>query len=206
MSSFPPEGQLDRLGPPGEDCAPSGTEGEAPTATEAPAATDAPVATDAEIEEHVAGAAEQAPDDQQQADRRARHDKRSRKRQEIRADLQFMVAANRQAGGQGVYTGFRFVRTGVDVSPDEESYLGTFLPLDVARKYPNLLAFTTIGYEDVFVNEGIEPGTRMVVGPGQFRPYRGGSFARQLISSPALWVYALVAAVALAGLAMWLTG
>lgn len=194
MSNSLPNDPPHRLGPSGDECAPSAAEGEAPAVV------------DSQDEIQAVGSAEQAVVLQQQAERRARQAKRSQKRQEIRSDLQFMVAANRQAGGAGVYAGFRFVRTGVEVAAEEEPYLGTILPLDVARKYPNLMAFTTISYEDVFVNEAIAPGSRMVVGPGKFRPYRSGSLASQLTLPGAILAYALVAAAALAGLAVWLNG
>lgn len=102
--------------------------------------------------------------------------------------------------------GFRFVPTGVEVSPEEQPYLGTILPLDVARKYPDLMAVTTLDYEDVFVNEAVAPGTRMVVGPDKFRRYRSSSLLSPLKSPGAMLAYALVAAAALAGLAVWFFG
>ena len=144
---------------------------------------------------------------EQQVDQQKRRTKRSQKRQQISADLRFMVSANSQAGGQGVYAGFRFVRaSGIDVSPDEELYLGTFLPLNVAAKYPWLMAFKTVVYEDVFVNEQLDPGTRTVVRPGKFRRYRIISLVSKLTSlcwSSAYLAGAFVALVALIKVALW---
>jgi hypothetical protein len=197
MTNSLPNDPQHRLGPLGDGCAPSEAEAEASAAVDA---------VEAQSAEQPAVAGEQVTDIQPPSERRVRHDKRSQKRREIRADLQFMVAANRQAGGQGVYAGFRFVRTGIEVAPDEEPYLGTFLPLNVALKNTNLMAFTSLAYEDVFINEEIAPGTRMVVGLGQFRPYRSGSLVSQLTSPGAILAYALLAAAALAGLAVWFNG
>jgi hypothetical protein len=112
-----------------------------------------------------------------------------------------MISANRQAGGRGVYSGFRFVRAGgIELSPDEEPYLGAFLPLNVALKYPRLLGFTTLTYEDVFVNEQLDPKTRTVLRPGKFIRYGIVTFvsrAVSLIKSAAFMAAALIALAAL---------
>lgn len=113
----------------------------------------------------------------------------------------FMISANRQAGGKGVYSGFRFVRTGgIQLSPEEEPYLGAFLPLKVALKFPRLLSFTTLTYEDVFVNEQLDPKTRTVLRPGRFIRYgviRFVSKSFSLLKSVAFMAIALAALVAI---------
>jgi len=117
-----------------------------------------------------------------------------------------MLDANLQAGGRGVYSGFRCIRIGgTDVSADEAPYLDAFLPLKVAVRYPRLMGFTTLTYEDVFVNEQLAPATITVIRPGKFRRYR---FVRlisnmvSLIKSGAYLAVALVAAAALVWLAL----
>lgn len=189
MLNPPPNDQEDRLGPARDECASAAPAGEDSAETDSQREGDGAQADTAKL--------------QQQADKR---DRRAQKRQEIRADLRFMDSANHEAGGRGVYAGFRFVRTSVATSADEEPYLGAILPLHVARKFPKLMAFTTTGYEDVFVNEEVVPGTRMVVRPGKFAPYRNGNFTSSLTSPRALLVYAFVAAIVLLGLAVWFSG
>jgi hypothetical protein len=130
--------------------------------------------------------------------------RKSGRMSEIRADLRFMLDANHQAGGQGVYSGFRLVRTRAVPSPGEEPYVGAFLPLDVAQIFPELLAFEGLNYEDVYCNEVLSAETRVVVGPGRFK-ILGESWVTQLSRSPrTLWIGALLLAAAAAGLVLWL--
>jgi hypothetical protein len=152
----------------------------------------------------------QAADLELQADQQKRRARRSRKREEIRSELHSMVITNREAGGQGVYAGFRFVRAGAnEMSPNEEPYLGAFLPLQVGMKFPGLMAMTTITCEEVFVNEQLDPATRTVVGPGKFRRYdivSSRAKLNSLLLSSAYLAGALVAAAALVWLALWSGG
>jgi hypothetical protein len=134
-------------------------------------------------------------------EKRRRHSDRMR---EVRADLRFMLDANHQAGGQGVYSGFRLVRTRAEPSSDEKPYVDAFLPLDVAQDYPELLAFEGLNYDDVYCNENLPAETRVVVGPGQFK-ILGEGWVTQLFRSPrTLWIVALLLAGAAAGLVLWL--
>jgi hypothetical protein len=168
----------------------------------------APETADVQIESRAVDADQQATDLDQQAHEQKRRARRSQKRQEIRSDLQFMVAANREAGGQGVYAGFRYVRAGgIEAALDEEPYLGALLPLKVATKFPRLMAFTTVAYEDVFANEQLDPATRTVVRPGRFRRYGLISLVSRLNSlllSSAYVAGVLVAVAAFVRLALWL--
>lgn len=117
-----------------------------------------------------------------------------------------MLDANLQAGGRGVYSGFRYIRVGgIEVSADEAPYLDAFLPLKVAARYPRLVGFTTLTYEDVFVNEQLAPATRTVVRPGKFRRYRLVKLISNMASLIKRGVYGagvLIAAAALVWLAL----
>lgn len=128
--------------------------------------------------------------------------RKSGRMSEIRADLRFMLDANHQAGGQGVYSGFRLVRTRAEPASDEEPYVGTFLPLDVAQDYPELLAFEGLNYEDVYCNEKLPAETRVVVSPGEFK-ILGESWVTDLSRSCGkLWTLATLQAARARGLAL----
>jgi len=201
MSS--PSSSDDRSEPVGDDFvstrAANRAEDESPSATEAVGSESKNLAADdtTDIE---------AADLEQQASPRKKRSARSSRRHEIKSDLQFMISANRQAGGPGVYSGFRLVRAGgIELSPDEEPYLGAFLPLKVAIKFPRLLAFATLTYEDVFVNEQLDSKTRTVLRPGRFIRYGIVRFALSsfsLIKSVVITVgtLAVVAAIVYYGL------
>jgi hypothetical protein len=136
-----------------------------------------------------------------------RKEKRRRKSDrmaEVRADLRFMLDANYQAGGGGVYSGFRLVRTRVDPSPAEEPYVGAFLPLDVAQVYPELLAFDGLTYEDVYSNEELPRGMPVVIGPDHFKIHGESWIASLRRSRTQLCVVAALFACAAIGLAFWL--
>lgn len=104
-------------------------------------------------------------------------EKRKRDKQQARENLRwakenikFMRQANRDYGDEGLYAGFMFVRIPDEKpSPTEEPYVGSFLPLQVAEKYPDLLAVETIEYEDVETNQRLRRGTKMVIKPGKFK-------------------------------------
>lgn len=178
MSNPSPNDELDRIEPEGEGRSSSQTKSGTETRIEQ--------RIDERPENRVenqSNANVQASEPEQQAAARKKRSARSSRRHEIRSDLQFMISANREAGGRGVYSGFRFVRTsGVELSPDEEAYLGAFLPLKVALKHPRLLSFTTLTYEDVFVNEHLDPKTRTVRRPGRFIRYGFITFVSRTIS------------------------
>jgi hypothetical protein len=200
MSSPPPNNHLNQVGPAGEDRA-------FPSADEETALGRETIAGQLE-NPAIDDAGSPGVDPDQEAHHRNRRARRSQKRHEIKADLEFMISANRDAGGQGVYSGFRFVRTGGnDVSPDEETYLGAFLPLKVATRFPRLMAFKTITYEDVFVNEPLDPATRTVVGPGKFKRYDFFSLISK-VQSLLLWgaylASALIVLAVLVKLVPWI--
>ena len=200
MLSPPPDNHLNHNGPAGQDGAlPSAEEDSALARETIDDRLESPTVNDAD---------KPGVDPDQQAHERKRRARRLQKRHEIKADLQFMISANREAGGQGVYSGFRFVRAGGnDVSPDEEPYLGAFLPLKVAIKFPRLMAYKTVTYEDVFVNEPLDPATRTVVGPGKFRRYGIVSFMSKvqwLLLWGAYLAGALVALAVIVKAVLWI--
>ncbi len=175
MPSPPPQDQSEQIGPRREDdSSPADFE-----SVRAPKET-----LDSQTEITVAdGAGPEVALADQSAASKKRSGGRSSKRQEIRSELLFMMSANREAGGAGVYSGFRFVRSGAaEMNADEAPYLGAFLPLRVAAKYPGLLAFKTISYEDVFANEQLPGATRTVVRPGKFIRYGIINFVVRLTS------------------------
>ncbi|HEY2252807.1 MAG TPA: hypothetical protein VGH74_17165 [Planctomycetaceae bacterium] len=192
MSSPSSNDQLDHIEPEGDDQASSRASSRAGSGP-----------SDA-VEKRVESAAKanvQAGEVEQQAASRKKRSGRSSRRHEIKSDLQFMISANREAGGRGVYSGFRFVRAGgIELSPDEEPYLGAFLPLKVALKYPRLLKFTTLTYEDVFVNEHLDPKTRTVRRPGRFIRYGIITFISRTISLIKSVAFMAAAIIALAAL------
>jgi len=123
------------------------------------------------------------------------------RRSEVRSDLQFMITANEQAGRPGVYSGFRLVRAGTaELSTDEEPYLGAFLPLRVAKRFPQLLDFATLTYDDVFVNEQLDSKTRTVLRPGWFIRYGIVSFASRAIALIKKVAFAVGALVVIAAI------
>lgn len=131
---------------------------------------------------------------------------RTRQIREIQAELRFISDANRHAGRAGVYAGFVYVRLGNEPAPDELPYVDAFLPLAVARQYPELLVVRSIGYRDVFRGERLPARTRQVVRPGKFRSMRGKILLARLCSLPALMVLLLAALAAAIVIAVWKAG
>jgi len=103
---------------------------------------------------------------------RRKQDKKHAKERLLMAkeQLKFMNQANCDYGDDGLYAGFTFLRIPDEMpSPEEEPYVGTFLPIQIATKYPELLAVQTIDCDDVMSDQRLRRGTRMVVKPGKFK-------------------------------------
>jgi hypothetical protein len=110
----------------------------------------------------------------------------------IKDDIQFMVRENRAYGDDGLYAGFVFVRIEDErPSEDDTPYVGAFVPLEVAQKYPEVLLRHTLDYDEVLSEAKLRRGTKVVVAPGRFK--RLGS------SSGCLYLALIVAA----GLIVW---
>ena len=106
------------------------------------------------------------------------------RREAIVTKLQLQLDANREAGSNPIYAGFEFVPTDETPSVDEAPYVGTFLPLEVAARFPELLLNTTITYDDIYCRDVLAGGTRIVVSPGVFRTLRRNWY-RELLESAA---------------------
>lgn len=105
------------------------------------------------------------------AQRQKKQKKRAKDRLKMaKEQIRFMNQANRDYGGEGIFAGFRFSRLpDRQPSPEEQPYVGTFLPIQVASKYPHLLSVETIDYDDVMCDQRLKRGAKMVVKPGKFK-------------------------------------
>jgi hypothetical protein len=73
----------------------------------------------------------------------------------------------------GEYAGIKLVKVpGEKLTEEEQLYAGTFVPLEVARRHPELLLFEGLDAEDVLVDDRLRKGTRMVIRPGKFKTIR----------------------------------
>jgi hypothetical protein len=87
------------------------------------------------------------------------------------ADVNIMIAKNKEelrSTGRRFYAGFRLVKTAVKPTPEEEPYIGAFLPLDVAKEHPQLLGLPTLHYQTVYHNEKRKRAIRIIAAPGVF--------------------------------------
>lgn len=117
-------------------------------------------------------------------------------------DLASMIAANRAAQPAKVYSGFHLVQTSREPSPEEQPYVGAFLPLQAAKEFPELLALESIDYSHAYCNESLPAGTRLVIRPGKFRVITDGD-PRSIWGSPAAILVYLSLAASAALLAAW---
>lgn len=119
----------------------------------------------------------------------------------VLADIRMQLDVNHEGGSNPIYAGFEFVRTNQAPSPEEGAYVGAFLPLRVAEKFPELLLNSTITHDDVYCSDQLPRGTRVVVRPGVFSTLGRNRFL-EIIGSPiAFCLYLLAASVAAAYLA-----
>ncbi|HEY3967689.1 MAG TPA: hypothetical protein VGM05_24215 [Planctomycetaceae bacterium] len=131
--------------------------------------------------------------------------RRRRRRRALEMELAVMIAANDDARPAGVYSGFHLVCTGGEPLASEQSYVGTFLPLRTARKFPELLAFESVAYNSAHCDEILPVGTRIIIRPGLFY-----ELCVDVEDEASVWTsplatagYALLAAL-VTGLAIWL--
>jgi hypothetical protein len=94
----------------------------------------------------------------------------------LRKSRKEQVKENQAYGGEGLYAGFRIIEM-EDERPNEEDepYVGAFVPLEVAQRFPGLILRATVEYEEVLSDDKLPGGTRVVVAPGQFKPLRSTS-------------------------------
>lgn len=136
----------------------------------------ASLAIDVMLEAKDSKAAEKAVLKQQKDELKREKQTRKDQLQAIKEEIRFMVKENRAYGGEGLFAGFRFIEM-EDERPNEEDepYVGAFVPLEVAQRYPDLLLRATVEYEELLSDDKLPGGTRVVVAPGQFKPLRSAS-------------------------------
>ncbi len=117
-------------------------------------------------------------------------------------DVRMQLNVNRESGSSPIYAGFEFVPTNQTPSADESAYVGAFLPLGVAAKFPELLLSTTITFDEVYCSDKLPRGMRVVVRPGVFRTLGRNRFTDVFGSAIALCLYLL----AMGGGALYLAG
>jgi hypothetical protein len=108
-------------------------------------------------------------------DRMRREEERDKKKQgkrkfaAIKAQIRSMIRENKAYGEEGLYAGFRFEAIDEDeIDEEERPYLGAFVPLDVAAKYPEILLKETLDLEEMLCDDKVPVGTKKIVGPGQY--------------------------------------
>src|SRR5207253_2103189 len=78
--------------------------------------------------------------------------------------------------GRERYLGFRlFRRRHASGDPHEDLYRDAVLPIRVAKKYPELLAFLTLEYQTVYHHEKLRSRTKIIVRPGKLTTLRNQS-------------------------------